>query len=284
MPELGLALGALIDEGAHRLRLAGVEEPRRQALRIWADLAESGPAEAFLRREQPVASEVASRFQGAVERRSEGEPLCHVTGWTGFRGMALRSDRRALIPRPETEGLVDLVLQRICTGRVADIGTGSGCIALSLALEGAFAEVIGVERCTDALALARLNRELVGASVTLIQADLCSPLRPGALDALVANPPYLSAGEYASLERSVRDWEPMGALVSGDDGMDATVRLLYEGRAVLRSGGWLALEVDSSRAAVAAARACALGWEDVTVHVDLFGRERYLLARRSDTR
>ena len=261
-----------------------MEEPRRQALRIWADLTDSGPADAFLRRDQPVDGEAAVRFQRAVERRSEGEPLAHITGWAGFRRMVLRSDRRALIPRPETEGLVDLVLQRICTGRVADIGTGSGCIALSLALEGAFAEVIGVERCPEALALARLNRELVGASVSLIQADLCAPFRPGGLDALVANPPYLSAGEYASLGRSVRDWEPIGALVSGEDGMDATVRLLDEGRAVLRAGGWLALEVDSSRAALAAARACALGWDDVTVHVDLFGRERYLLARRSDTR
>jgi release factor glutamine methyltransferase len=284
MPELGIALGALLDEGIHRLRLSGVEEPRRQVLRIWADLTESSPADAFLRRDRPVDTQVAIRFQRAVERRSAGEPLAHVTGWVGFRRMVLRSDSRALIPRPETEGLIDLLLQRVSTGRVADIGTGSGCISLSLALEGGFTEVIGVDRSSEAIALARLNRELTGVRVTLIQADLCAPFRHGVLDALVANPPYLSAGEYDLLEPSVRVWEPVDALVSGEEGMDATLRLLDEGRAALRPGGWLALEVDSSRAAVAAARACALGWDDVTVHMDLFGRERYLLARRSDTR
>jgi release factor glutamine methyltransferase len=120
--------------------------------------------------------------------------------------------------------------------------------------------------------------------VRLIRADLCVPLRPGAFDALVSNPPYLTAGEYATLDGSVRDWEPALALVSGDDGLGATTRLLLDGRDVLRPGGWLALEVDCSRAAIAARLAGELGWENVTVQVDLFGRERYLLAQRSDTR
>jgi release factor glutamine methyltransferase len=117
-----------------------------------------------------------------------------------------------------------------------------------------------------------------------VRADLCTSLRPGTLDALVSNPPYLTAGEYSWLEGAVRDWEPAMALVSGADGMQATTRLLVEGRQAVRRGGWLALEVDCSRAGLAARRAGELGWEDVSVHVDLFGRERYLLARRSDTR
>jgi release factor glutamine methyltransferase len=164
------------------------------------------------------------------------------------------------------------------------VGTGSGCIALSLALEGSFDQVIGVDSSAAALELAGLNRRQLDAAVTLVQADLCAPLKPGSLDAIVSNPPYLTEGEYAELESSVRDWEPAVALVSGRDGMTATTRLLTEGRDVLRPGGWLALEVDSSRASTAGRRAGELGWSDVTVHVDLFGRERYLLARRSDTR
>jgi release factor glutamine methyltransferase len=231
-----------------------------------------------------VDSGAVGRFQNAVLGRARGEPLAHVTGSAGFRRMSLVSDGRALVPRPETEGLVDLLLDRVRTGRAVDVGTGSGCIALSLAQEGAFSEVIGIDSSPSALALAGLNRQLVQSRVHLVLGDLCAPLRPGTFDALISNPPYLTVGEYSSLDASVRDWEPALALVSGDDGMIATTRLLDEGRDVLRQGGWLALEVDCSRAAIAARIAGAYGWGDVSVHTDLFGRERYLLARRSHTR
>jgi release factor glutamine methyltransferase len=284
MPELTVPLGQMIRDGAERLRHSGLCEPRRQALRIWGDLSEDGPARVFLEPEWPVDAGAAGRFQTAIARRALGEPLAHVTGWTGFRRMSLVSDGRALVPRPETEGLVDLLLQRVRTGRVVDVGTGSGCIALSLAQEGAFTEIVGVDCSAGALAMAGLNRQVVGVPVTLVLGDLCRPLRSGAFDALISNPPYLTVGEYASLDASVRDWEPAVALVSGEDGMEATTRLLDEGREVLRPGGWLALEVDCSRAAMAAKRACSFGWSDVSVQTDLLGRERYLLARRSNTR
>lgn len=284
MPELAVTLGALIQEAAERLGRSGVVDPRRQAIRIWSDLTDRGPAEVLLDREQPVDVGSATRFDGAIRRRSLGEPLAHVTGRSGFRRLSLVSDARALIPRPETEGLVELLLERVRTGRVVDIGTGSGCIALSLAQEGDFTEVVGVDRSAEALSLAALNRDRLGIHVALVLGDWCGPLRTGAFDALVSNPPYLTAGEYASLEPSVRDWEPGLALVSGDDGMAATARLLDDGRDLLRPGGWLALEVDCSRAATAARHAAACGWSDVALHMDLFGRERYLLARRSNTR
>jgi release factor glutamine methyltransferase len=253
-------------------------------LRIWSDLSESARARALVEPAWPVDAAAADRFHHAIARLTLGEPLAHVSGWTGFRRMVLASDGRALVPRPETEGLVDLLLQRVRTGRVADLGTGSGCIALSLAQEGAFGEVVAVDCSADALALAALNRRLLGLPVTLVRGDLCRPLRSGVFDALISNPPYLTVGEYASLDPSVRDWEPALALVSGDDGMAATMRLLDEGRDLLRTGGWLALEVDCSRAGAVAKRACAAGWSEVSVHTDLFGRERYLLARRSNTR
>ena len=284
MPELAVSLGALIDDGAQRLRRSGVGESRRQAICIWTELGHHAPAEVFLEREHPVDTAEAARFQEAITRRAYGEPLPHVIGRSGFRCLSLLSDARALIPRPETEGLVDLLLQRVRTGQVADIGTGSGCIALSLALEAAYDEITAIDRSTDALALARLNRELVAGRVSLVQADLCTPLGHGTLDALISNPPYLTVAEYSALESSVRDWEPAMALVSGEDGMAATTRLLDEGRNVVRPGGWLALEVDCSRAAAAARQASAFGWTEVTVDMDLFGRERYLLAQRSDTR
>jgi release factor glutamine methyltransferase len=283
MPEVALSLQRLIETGTERLRRGGLTDPRRQAVCLWSDLNGTSPA---ARQEVMVEPEEAARFERALSRRLEGEPLAHVTGWCGFRHLSLRCDGRALIPRPETEGLIDLLLQRVSSGLIADVGTGSGCIALSLAMEGGFSRIVAIDRSPDALALARLNREGTagGEAIEFVLADLCAPLCQGIFDALISNPPYLSAAEYASLDGSVRDWEPALALMSGEDGLVATTRLLDDGRAVLRPGGWLALEVDCSRAQVTANRACELGWENVTVHMDLFGRERYLLARRSETR
>jgi release factor glutamine methyltransferase len=284
MPEVTASLQTMLAEGADRLRCAHIDEPRRQTLRIWAELTGSKLGESQLRPESGVDSSTAARFHHAIERRAGGEPLCHVTGWAGFRHLSLRSDARALIPRPETESLVELLLQRVRSGIIADVGTGSGCIALSLATEGAFNRIVAVDCSSEALALARINAELVtgGCAIELVRADLCAPLRPGSFDALISNPPYLTVSEHAALDRSVRDWEPALALASGADGMEATARLLVEGRAALRPGGWLALEVDCSRAPVAARLASELGWQDVRIHMDLFSRERYLLARRSE--
>jgi release factor glutamine methyltransferase len=283
MAEVAISVRRLLEVGTGRLRLAGFPEPRRQAMRLWADLGGGGPA---FQAEAAADRNEAATFERAISRRLQGEPLAYVTGRTGFRHLLLNSDRRALIPRPETEGLVDLLLQHTRSGLVADVGTGTGCIALSLATEGGFSRIVAVESSAEALALARLNRELVDAAdiVELVRGDLCAPLCPEIFDALISNPPYLTTAEYTALDRSVRDWEPELALVGGEDGLQATIRLLDEARSVLRPGGWLALEIDCSRAAMAADRARGLGWDDVTIHVDLFGRERYLLAQRSETR
>ncbi len=130
MPEAARSLQHLLEAGTDRLRGAGLAEPRRQALRLWSDLGGSSPA---LQQQAALEPEKVARFEHAIARRLAGEPLPHVTGWAGFRHLSLKCDGRALIPRPETEGLLDLLLQRARTGLVADIGTGTGCIALSLA-------------------------------------------------------------------------------------------------------------------------------------------------------
>ncbi|HYF39003.1 MAG TPA: peptide chain release factor N(5)-glutamine methyltransferase [Gemmatimonadales bacterium] len=286
MPEPNASLASLIGDSTERLRQAGIAEPRRLALRIWAELQGVSHADALLGKHAMVTPGKAAEFRRAVQRRRAGEPLAYVTGWAGFRHLVLQADRRALIPRPETEGLIDLVLQRVRSGTAADVGTGTGCIAYSLALEGSFRRVVGVDCSSEALELAQLNRKLLGCEerVGLIRADLCSALQPGSCDALVSNPPYLTVSEYAALDTSVRDWEPALALQSGEDGLEATLRLLTEGQAVVRPGGWLALEVDCVRAGAAARLAVARGWSSVSIHMDLFGRERYLLAQRSETR
>jgi release factor glutamine methyltransferase len=169
------------------------------------------------------------------------------------------------------------------TGRVADIGTGTGCIALSLATEGRYREVLAIDRSAVALSLAAENLAQVGAgAVRLVRGDLTEPVASGTLDALVSNPPYLTDTEWRELDASVASWEPSEALASGPDGLADTRRLLADGRRVVRPGGWLALELDCRRAGQVAELAIALGWNDVQVARDLFGRERFLLARRSE--
>ena len=272
----------LVAEGAAILEAAGLPTARREALRLWTEITGESPADALIDEATSLAADRVHAFTAAVRKRAAGEPLAYVTGQTGFRHLTVRTDRRALIPRPETEGLIDLVLARVPGGRVADVGTGTGCIALSLAHEGHYDEIVATDRSAAALELASENRRLTGGRIHLVRGDLCDPLRPASLDALVSNPPYLTDDEHAALDPSVREWEPAEALASGTDGLDAIGRLLEAGRGVVRRGGWLALEVDSARAACCARRAGASGWTDVAVHADLFGRERFLLARRSD--
>lgn len=281
-PELAITTRMLMREGSARLAAAGVAAPRRDALALWAAVSGGSAGAGVIDADEP-AGEGADRFLRAVDRRAAGEPLAHITRHAGFRYLDLASDARALIPRPETEGLVELLLAVVRTGRVADIGTGTGCLALSLAREGGFSEIVATDASRSALSLARENRERSGARVHLARGDLGRPLRAGTFDALISNPPYLTADEYAALDSAVRSWEPKEALVGGRDGLEHTTRLLDEGRSLLRAGGWLAMEIDSSRAGECGGRAGALGWTDVAIHEDLFGRERFLLARRSET-
>jgi release factor glutamine methyltransferase len=281
LPETKLTVGGLLTEARTRLRDAGVEDPSREAARIWADLLRIPTGEAWLARERRASELEAARFADAVERRARGEPLAYVTGWTGFRRLTLATDRRALIPRPETEGLVELVLARQADGVVADICTGTGCVALALADEGRYEAVHAVEFDADACALAQENIRATGLRIRLHRGDLVGPLAGLALDALVSNPPYVTEAECDALDPSVREWEPRLALASGRDGLQHTRRLLEEGRGVLRAGGLVALELDASRAGMSAEIAKELGWTDIAVHRDLYGRERYLTARRS---
>jgi release factor glutamine methyltransferase len=216
-----------------------------------------------------------------------GMPFAYAVGKAAFRHLTLRVDRRVLIPRPETELLVDLALAATGgRGIIADVGTGSGAIALALAAEGAYERVIATDRSESALDVARANLRAIPADrrhvVEFRLGDLVAPLGGEQVAALVSNPPYIATTELQELPLSVANWEPADALLSGQDGMYAIDRLVVEAAHVVAPRGLLLLEVDSRRAQLALRRAETTGrWSDVELRPDLTGRERFLVARRS---
>lgn len=294
MPErAGLAptIADALEQAAQRLAGLGIPDPRREARALWAAVAGAGvtPGGVWLGRDRTPAPDVSRRFGEAVEHRAKGMPFAYAAGRTDFRTLRLKIDQRALIPRPETEGLVDLVLahvratgngQRVAWGLAADIGTGCGCLALSLAVEGAFDRVIAVERSLEAVRLARENVALVQprVPVEVRPGDFLAPLAGERCAVVVANPPYLTEAEFADLDPAVREFEPRLALVSGADGLEATRAILAGAQPLLAPRGLLALEIDERRAADVLRLARTLRWPRATVHDDLFGRPRFLLA------
>lgn len=280
------SVGDVVADATRAFAAAGFSQPRRGALRLWGAVAGTTSGEAWRRRAEQPAPDLRARYARAVARRLDGVPFAYAAGTAAFRTLELKVDERVLIPRPETEGLVERVLAwaraRGRWGVAADIGTGSGCVALSLACEGAFAKIIASDISTDALALARENYARVAprTPVEFRAGDLLWALRGAVVDAIVANPPYLTDAEWEAAEPDVRAFEPRAALVSGADGLRHTEALLRMARPLLVPGGLLALEVDCCRASAGAALAGVLGWTAVRVEEDLFGRPRYLLATK----
>lgn len=269
------SLGAEADSGARELLAALADRPRH-----WAVIA----------RDEPVSADAWSRALEATTRRARGAPAQYAAGLASFRHLTLAVDERVLIPRPETEQLVELVLRLVArtsagSGTAVDVGTGSGAIALALASEGSFARVIATDVSLDALAVARVNVQRCAgelrAPVELRHGSLLSAVPERGVGVVVSNPPYIRLDEAASLPSSVRDWEPAIALFSGDGGMGTTAALIKCAARSLAPGGLLALEVDARRGAHAAALLASHGaYGDVRTERDFTGRERFVVARR----
>lgn len=288
-------VGALVDAIAPVLAHAGIAEARTEARDLVAALAGQPRFWPSVHRDEPADAGLVEAAARAAERRSRGAPFAYAVGRAAFRHLTLDVDERVLIPRQETEGLVDEVLAAAArlglTGGVAvDVGTGSGAIALALACEGRFARVVATDVSLDALEVARANaahaRRALCAPVEFRHGALLAPLRdparPVRARAVVSNPPYVAFHEAEGLPASVRDWEPALALFAGADGMAVIAALVREAAPVLERGGLLALEVDARRAATAAELVASDGrYADVTVRLDLAGRERFVLATRA---
>ncbi len=284
-----VTVGQLVDALATAFRDRGLSDPTLEAREIVAALYDAPRFWPVANAELVVDDATRERARQALSRRLMGAPLAYAVGRAAFRHLTLDVDERVLIPRPETEQLVDLVLEQIggrAGGVAIDVGVGSGAIALALASEGRFSRVYGVDISRDALAVAARNvehcRQVLRAPVDLVHGSLLAPLLDVRARVVVSNPPYIALGEAAALPASVRDWEPSVALYSGSDGMTATARLVREAADVLEPGGLLALEVDVRRASLSAELVSRESrFENVRVELDLFGRERFVLATLS---
>ena len=227
--------------------------------------------------ERAVTFSELAEMERLVGQRMAGHPLPYIVGHTEFYGLEFEVTPEVLIPRPETEILVDLAIERR-PRTVVDVGTGSGCIAVAIVVGVPEAQVTGVDTSPAALAVARRNAERhgVGGRVLFVNGDVLSP-RPGPVDLIVSNPPYVAAGERSSLPISVREYEPWSALDGGPDGLKVVRVLLAQAPAVLNQGGALLLEIGSDQAEEAAALArTSLPGAAVRTQPDLAGRDRVL--------
>jgi release factor glutamine methyltransferase len=234
-----------------------------------------------LERDRDLAPEAEQRLAELVARRARREPLAYVVGEWGFRRLTLKTDARALVPRPETEVLVERALLLIRDVRdpcVLDVGTGTGAIALAIADEHPGARVVALDASPHSLALARenLDETTLGDLVELVERDLEDGLPPGPYDLVVANPPYVPPGEIAELDPEVRDWEPRAAIV--DAGQSELVERAALGS--LRPGGALVVETHWNGARPTAERLENLGYDAVRITRDLAGKERVVEGRR----
>ena len=272
------------------LELAGLEAPQVEAERLVAAALGLSRSELGVSGGERAGPAGAASVARAVSRRLEGQPLQHIEGTVDFRRVRLVSDGRALIPRPETEQLLDLVAawRRDRSGPVEalDIGVGSGAIAIALLDEGIGASVIGLDVSADALELARENARRAGVENLELRAcppDIWSALAPDeTFDLIISNPPYVTTSEWTGLDPIVRDHEPRAALDGGEDGLDVIRTVVTGAAARLRAGGALFFEIGMSQgpAVLDLLEAEAL-LSAARIGTDLAGRSRFASARKT---
>lgn len=259
-----------------RLTAAGIEGGARDARLLLAHAMEVAPDRLTLHLADPLEDAAAARFEAALQARVARRPVSQITGGRLFWGRRFRVTSDTLDPRPETEALVALALAERF-GTVLDLGTGTGCILLTLLAERPEARGTGLDLSAAALAVARENAQRLDLAdrADLHLSDWYAAL-PGAAryDLVVSNPPYIAADEIAALSPEVRGWEPMLALSPGGDGLDAYRRIAEGARAVLVPGGRILLEIGPTQGAAVTALLRQAGLERLAVHPDMDGRDR----------
>jgi release factor glutamine methyltransferase len=275
----------------------GIDSPRLNAEQLIGHALGLKRMQLYVQFERLLTEPELEKIRPLVKRRANREPLQHILGTVEWGGLTLKCDKRALVPRPETEELLELVLERakpsaegaeFSAQRVLDLGTGTGALALGLAKAWPAAQVTAVDASDDALALARENAELaeraepgIGGRVTFLKSDWFAALPAGAVfEVIVSNPPYLTDAEVAAAEPEVRVHDPRSALVAPDVGLADLKKIIAGAATRLAPGGLLALETGVAQHEALLAAVAAAGLREGEGRADLRGRPRFVLARK----
>lgn len=272
----------IMREAAQRLAAAGVEGAPRDVRLLLAHAMGVEPVDVILRETDAIDPVTLASFEQFISRRKKGEPVSRIRGWREFYGRRFTLSPAVLDPRPETELLVEQGLKRLPPGgRVLDLGTGSGCILVSVLAEREDASGVGVDLSADAVVIARANAEALGAAAraSIIHQSYADAL-DGWFDLVLSNPPYISRTEVETLESDVRNHDPAMALSPGDDALEAYRTILGAMPRWLKPGGWIGVEVGMGQAGDVAALMAAAGLEEVVSFEDLAGIARAVFGRR----
>jgi release factor glutamine methyltransferase len=278
-----MTVGEALAYGTGRLADAGIDTARLESELLLAKACDDcARALLYMELRRELSPEAEEGYEALLARRAKREPLAYILGHWGFRRLTLKTDKRALIPRPETEIVVERALEHLQgleRPRVLDVGTGTGAIALAIVDEHPGAEVTAIDASPEALELAGENLELVGANgrLRLVEHDLTEGLGRDEFDLVVSNPPYIEPEDIETLQPEVRDWEPRIALVAHG----ATEAVARAGTEALRPGGWIVLEIAENQAQNVAGLLGDLGYERLRISPDMAGRERVIEGRWS---
>jgi release factor glutamine methyltransferase len=274
-------IGKVVRWASDDFRARGIENPRLEAELLLAYALGLDRMRVIVEGERPLAAEELTRYRDMIQRRRKGEPVAYIRGQKEFYGRVFRLDRRVLVPRPDTEILVEVALartrERSLSARVLDLCTGSGCVAITLAAERPTIKVDAVDVSPDAIAVARENAVRLGTvfPIRWLVGDLFAPLEAAArYDLITANPPYIPEAEIATLAPDIRLFEPRAALSGGEDGLEVIRRIVAGAPARLLPSGVLALEVGSEQADAVARLFVEAGLQKVERAKDYGGHER----------
>jgi len=295
-PRSAVTIGGTVAWGASRLAAAGIAEPRLDTELLLADQLGGDRLTLYREPDRPIPPVALRRFDALLRRRLLGEPLQYLRGRVEFFGMEFEVRPGVLIPRPDTELLVELAIDRLrlvqsrCADRpvrFADAGTGSGCMAVAIAAAVDTAVGEAIDCSVDALTVARCNINRYGLSdrIAVQQGELCEPLRRAGrqVDLIAANLPYIPTGIVATLDRQIRDYEPRLALDGGVDGLELICRLVRTAADCLLPGGWLLLEVGIGQADRVAGCARQAGWHVEAIKQDLAGIDRVVVLSKGES-
>jgi release factor glutamine methyltransferase len=277
----------LLSEASRRLEKAGADTPLMESQLLLGIVTGRSRLEILRDVDAAVTPEEAHKFDELVKRRVLREPLAYLRGTQEFYGLTFEVSPAVLVPRPETELLVDLAIEKLKNKpnlTLVDVGTGSGCIAVAAAVQLPHLRVIAVDISPEALKVAERNAisNAVRARIQFIQSDLLQDFSPESADMVVANPPYIPSNEVSLLQPEVRNFEPRLALDGGLDGFAIHYRLIKQAAIVLKQGGWLGIEVAIGQARKLSAKLRQDGWNKVQIIKDLAGIDRVVIGEKPD--